>query len=31
MNRDIVYTNAAPAPVGPYSQGVRAGDFIFTA
>ena len=31
MNRDILYTNVAPAPVGPYSQGVRAGDFIFTA
>ena len=31
MNRDILHTNAAPAPVGPYSQGVRAGAFIFTA
>lgn len=24
-------TDKAPAPVGPYSQVVRAGDFIFTA
>lgn len=31
MNREILHTNAAPAPVGPYSQGVRAGHFIFTA
>jgi len=31
MNHDIIRTNAAPAPVGPYSQGVRAGAFIFTA
>ena len=30
-NRDsrIVTTNAAPMPIGPYSQGVITGDFVF--
>ncbi len=27
----VVRTAAAPAPVGPYSQAVVAGDFVFTA
>jgi 2-iminobutanoate/2-iminopropanoate deaminase len=31
VNRQIIATDKAPAAVGPYSQGVRAGDFIFTA
>jgi 2-iminobutanoate/2-iminopropanoate deaminase len=31
MQRQIVSTDKAPAAVGPYSQGVQAGDFIFTA
>ena len=31
MNKQIIATNKAPAAVGPYSQGVRLGDFIFTA
>ncbi len=31
MNKQIVTTSEAPAAVGPYSQGVRLGDFIFTA
>jgi len=31
MNRQIIATDGAPAAVGPYSQGVRVGDFIFTA
>lgn len=31
MNREIIATEKAPAAVGPYSQGVRAGEFIFTA
>ena len=31
MNKEIVATDKAPAAVGPYSQGVRVGDFIFTA
>lgn len=24
-----VITDAAPAPIGPYSQGIKAGDFFF--
>ena len=31
MNKQIIATDKAPAAVGPYSQGVRGGDFIFTA
>lgn len=31
MNREIVATDKAPGAVGPYSQAVRAGDFVFTA
>lgn len=26
-----IATSAAPAAIGPYSQAIRAGDFIFTA
>ena len=29
--REIIVTNAAPSAIGPYSQAVRAGDFVFTA
>lgn len=29
MNKTIVSTNAAPAAVGPYSQGVVANGFVF--
>jgi 2-iminobutanoate/2-iminopropanoate deaminase len=31
MNKEIITTDDAPAAVGPYSQGVRLGDFVFTA
>ncbi len=31
MEREIIHTSAAPAAVGPYSQGVRAGGFVYTA
>ena len=31
MNKQIIATDKAPAAVGPYSQGTRLGDFIFTA
>jgi len=31
MNKQIITTDKAPAAVGPYSQGVRLGDFVFTA
>lgn len=29
MSREIIHTDKAPAAIGPYSQGVRAGGFIF--
>ncbi len=28
---EIISTSAAPAAIGPYSQAVRAGDFVFTS
>ena len=31
MNKEIIATDKAPAAVGPYSQGVQLGDFVFTA
>lgn len=31
MSRRIVATDGAPAAIGPYSQGVIAGGFLFTA
>ena len=31
VNKQIIATDKAPAAVGPYSQGVRLGDFIYTA
>ncbi len=29
MKKDVISTNAAPAAVGPYSQGIRAGELLF--
>lgn len=29
MTRKIVYTENAPAPVGPYSQAIQANDFLY--
>ena len=29
--REIIHTTNAPAALGPYSQAVRVGDFVFTA
>ena len=29
--KQIIHTDAAPAAVGPYSQAVRAGNFIFVS
>ncbi len=29
--RQIINTTAAPAAIGPYSQAVRAGDFVYTS
>ncbi|UCC86594.1 MAG: RidA family protein [Anaerolineales bacterium] len=31
MQREIIATDKAPGAVGPYSQAVRAGGFVFTA
>lgn len=31
MPRSIITTDGAPAAIGPYAQGVRVGNFIFTA
>lgn len=31
MQRQIISTDKAPAAVGPYSQAVRVGEFVFTA
>jgi 2-iminobutanoate/2-iminopropanoate deaminase len=31
MERTIIHTDKAPAAVGPYSQGVMAGSFVYTA
>jgi 2-iminobutanoate/2-iminopropanoate deaminase len=29
--KQIVYTENAPKPIGPYSQGIRAGNLFFSA
>jgi 2-iminobutanoate/2-iminopropanoate deaminase len=29
--REVIHTDAAPAAIGPYSQGVRAGDLLFVS
>jgi 2-iminobutanoate/2-iminopropanoate deaminase len=31
MSRAAIATDRAPAAIGPYSQAVRAGDFLFTS
>jgi 2-iminobutanoate/2-iminopropanoate deaminase len=31
MQKEVVSTNKAPAAIGPYSQGIRAGSFIFVS
>ena len=31
LNREIIATKHAPAAVGPYSQAVQVGEFIYTA
>ena len=30
-NRQVIRTDKAPSAIGPYSQGIQAGDFIFCA
>ena len=29
MDKEIIHTPNAPQPLGPYSQGIRAGNFLF--
>jgi len=31
MKTVAIYTDQAPAPIGPYAQAIRAGNIIFTA
>ncbi len=31
MTRQIVSSSKAPAPIGPYKQGIAAGGFVFTS
>jgi len=31
MDKQRIHTDDAPAAVGPYSQAIRVGDFVFTA
>jgi 2-iminobutanoate/2-iminopropanoate deaminase len=31
MTRDAVLTHPAPKPLGPYSQAIRAGEFVFVS
>ena len=31
VSRTVIQTERAPKAVGPYSQGVRVGDLVFTA
>jgi len=31
IQKQVIQTDKAPAAVGPYSQGVKASDFVFTA
>jgi 2-iminobutanoate/2-iminopropanoate deaminase len=31
MRKTVISTDGAPAAIGPYSQGVRAGNLVFTA
>ncbi len=31
MSKQIVYTEQAPAPIGPYSQAVKAGNMLFVS
>ena len=31
MKREVIQTNNAPGAIGPYSQGVIVGDFVYTS
>jgi 2-iminobutanoate/2-iminopropanoate deaminase len=31
MNRSVIFTEAAPPAIGPYSQAIKIGQFLFTS
>jgi 2-iminobutanoate/2-iminopropanoate deaminase len=31
MKREVIKTENAPGAIGPYSQGIKVGDFLFTS
>ncbi|MEJ7609618.1 MAG: RidA family protein [Ferruginibacter sp.] len=31
MNREIINTTAAPSPIGPYNQAIKAGNLLFVS
>ncbi|MBN1563076.1 MAG: hypothetical protein JXA10_04510 [Anaerolineae bacterium] len=31
MSREVIFTEHAPLPIGPYSQGIRTGDTVYVA
>ncbi|MDU5651549.1 MAG: RidA family protein, partial [Clostridium perfringens] len=31
MAKEIIKTNKAPGAIGPYSQGIKIGDFVYTS
>ena len=31
MKREVIHTNNAPGSIGPYSQGIIVGDFVYTS
>lgn len=31
MQKKVIRTNAAPAPIGPYSQAIMAGNFLYVS
>ena len=31
MNKEVIYTDQAPAPIGPYKQAIKANGFVYTS
>jgi 2-iminobutanoate/2-iminopropanoate deaminase len=31
MSKNVVYSSGAPEPIGPYSQGIQAGNLLFVS
>lgn len=31
MKQEVIHTSAAPAPIGPYNQAIKAGNMIFVS